>query len=91
MRDAARPWLRWATLLLLVVAAACTPARKEVDGNIVRKVKFDGNGWLLSGNNDLQLRSQMGQGSTGFGTLTWPFIYTVKPEVYDIEELDKDA
>ena len=91
MRDAALPWLRWATLLLLVVAAACTPARKEVDGNIVRKVKFEGNGWLLSGNNDLQLRSQMGQGSTGFGTLTWPFIYTVKPEVYDIEELDKDA
>ncbi len=91
MRDAALPWLRWATLLLLAFAAACTPARKEVDGNIVRKVKFDGNGWLLSGNNDLQLRSQMGQGSTGFGTLTWPFIYTVKPEVYDIEELDKDA
>ncbi len=82
---------RWLALVLLALAAACSPARKQVDGNIVRKVKFEGNGWMLSGNNDLQLRSQMGQDQTGFGTVLWPFIYTVQPRVFDAEEFSKDA
>ncbi len=85
------PGLRWLSALLVVLVAACSPARKEVDGNIVRRVHFEGNGWMLSGNNDLQLRSQMGQKQTGFGTVMWPFIYTVDPETLDIDELSRDA
>ena len=78
-------------IALLVFAVACTPARREVSGNIVRNVHFEGNGWLLSGNNDLQLRSQMEQTSSPFGLLTWPFIYTVDPAQLRTELLPRDA
>jgi len=82
-----RFWL-W---LVLVWGIACTPARKEVDGNIVRSVTFEGNGGLGSGHNNLQLRSQMEQGDSKFGLLTWPFIYTVDPEQLRTELLPRDA
>jgi outer membrane protein assembly factor BamA len=88
--------MRWLRQLLglglgAVLVGACTPARKEVDGNIVRSVHFEGNGGLGSGHNDLQLRGQMEQGSSKFGLLTWPFIYTVDPVVYQAELLPRDA
>lgn len=83
--------LRLVGLWMLIGAAACSPARKEVDGNIVRRVRFEGNGWLLSGNNDLQLRGQMEQKHSAYGLLTWPFIYTVNPEVLHPELLPRDA
>ncbi len=84
-------WLRYLMLWGLAVMAACTPARKEVDGNIVRSIHFDGNGGLGSGHNDLQLRSQMEQNASKFGLLTWPFIYTVDPAQLRPELLPRDA
>ena len=57
----------------------------------MRKVRFEGNGGLGSGHNDLQLRSQMEQGNSKFGLLTWPFIYTVDPVVLRGELLPRDA
>lgn len=83
--------LRTLTWMGILGAAACTPARKEVDGNIVRSIHFEGNGGLGSGHNDLQLRSQMEQHATSFGLLTWPFIYTVDPVPYRSELLPRDA
>jgi len=83
--------MRWLLLGVLAWVAACTPARKEVDGNIVRSVTFEGNGGLGSGHNNLQLRSQMEQGSSKFGLLTWPFIYTVDPAQLRPDLLPSDA
>jgi outer membrane protein assembly factor BamA len=86
-----KTWLLRLLVACLCLASACSPARKEIDGNIVRKVKFEGNGWLLSGNNDLQLRNQMEQDHSSFGLLTWPFIYTVNPVPLRPELLPRDA
>lgn len=78
-------------LLLLLLLAACTPARKEVEGNIVRRIRFEGNGGWFSGHTDLQLRRQMEQDSTSRLVTVWPFLYWIDPEVLDTRVLQRDA
>lgn len=77
--------------LLLLVASACVPARRKVDGNIVRDIAFDGNGGAFSGQNDYQLRTQLEQRETGFGLGVWPFVYTVDPKTLRQDLLARDA
>jgi translocation and assembly module TamA len=78
------------TLIALAVLAACTPARHEVEGDIVRDVRFEGNGGPMSGHNDYQLAGQMGQEATSFGLMVWPLMYFVDPAAFSPEELDLD-
>jgi outer membrane protein assembly factor BamA len=80
-------------LLLLVVtlAAACTPARREVETDLVARIQFDGNGGPLSGHNDYQLQSQMEQAESSFGALLWPMMYFARPAAFDRDALDRDA
>jgi outer membrane protein assembly factor BamA len=83
-----------ASILLLgaaLLGAACSPARHEVEGDIVHDVKFSGNGGLNSGHNDYQLRQQMEQQDSPFGTFTWPFLYWADPETLDEEALQRDS
>jgi translocation and assembly module TamA len=77
--------------LLLASLAACTPARREVEGRIVRNTHFFGNGGLNSGNNDYQLRHQMQQQASPLGVVTWPLLYWVTPEVLQDDLLPSDA
>lgn len=76
---------------LLVALSACVPARRKVEGNVVRDISFAGNGGALSGHNDYQLRQQMVQKETRFGLLTWPLVYTVTPRALREEALLRDA
>lgn len=89
------PWARgpWRRLLalLVVLLTACTPARREVQGDIVRAIHFEGNGGSFSGHNDYQLRLQMEQGDSPAGLLTFPLMYFVSPEVLDEEALARDG
>ncbi len=83
--------IRWVLCLVVLSCAACTPARRQAEGNLVRQVHFEGNGGLLSGHNDYQLRTQMKQRYSGFGVLTWPLLYVVEPSVLQAELLPQDA
>lgn len=76
---------------LLLLLAACVPARHKVDGDIVRDISFVGNGGAYSGHNDYQLRVQMEQKETRFGLLAWPLIYTVRPRALRNDVLLRDA
>lgn len=78
-------------LLMLLAASACVPARRKVDGNVVRDIAFDGNGGAFSGQNDYQLRAQLEQRETGFGLSVWPFVYTVDPKTLRQDLLTRDA
>ncbi len=82
--------MRW-WWLALAVLVACIPARKKVRGEIVRKIRFDGNGGMFSGHNDYQLRTQIEQGASPPGVLTWPLSGLVEPELLVPENLVKDA
>ncbi len=83
--------MRAALLAMAFLLAACTPARREVDGNVVRDIAFVGNEGGLSGHNDFQLRSQMKQEESRFGLLVWPLVYTVDPKQFVPTELARDA
>ncbi len=76
---------------LLCLLSACTPARREVQGRILRSTHFAGNGGVGSGNNDYQLRAQMQQQNTAFGLSIWPLLYIVEPRVLREEALARDA
>lgn len=80
----------WSSLLVALVVA-CTPARKEVEGPIARRIRFVGNGGLFSGHNDLQLRNQMEQDNTSMWVTVWPFLYWIDPEILRPELLQRDA
>lgn len=80
----------WSSLLVALVVA-CTPARKEVEGPIARRIRFVGNGGLFSGHNDLQLRNQMEQDNTSLWVTVWPFLYWIDPEILRPEVLQRDA
>ena len=69
-------------ILLLILLTACS-ARKRIDPslNALRSVKFEGNGGLLSGHNNLQLTQQMETEDTAFGMLVFPFMYFVEPKL----------
>jgi translocation and assembly module TamA len=80
--------------LLLLVAAwamACTPARREVRGDIVRRIAFDGNGRVFSGHNDYQLVTQMESEESAFGVMTWPISPFIEPKLLQRERLVRDA
>ncbi len=78
-------------LWLLVALLACGTARRDVEGDIVHSVKFDGNGGFNSGHDDYALRQQMEQGDSRFGVMIWPLSVWVRPEVLDDESLWRDA
>ncbi|MCB9677529.1 MAG: BamA/TamA family outer membrane protein [Alphaproteobacteria bacterium] len=80
-------WLLW----LLVLLAACTPARRKVRGDIVRRIEFHGNGGALSGHNDYQLRKAMEQPATAFGVKMFPITYFVDPKLLNRDFLVRDA
>lgn len=80
----------WSSLLVALLVA-CTPARKEVEGPIARRIRFVGNGGLFSGHNDLQLRNQMEQDNTPLWVTVWPFLYWIDPEVLRPQILQRDA
>ncbi|TNE84686.1 MAG: hypothetical protein EP330_28870 [Deltaproteobacteria bacterium] len=82
---------RFLFCMILVLAVACTPARREVDTDLVARVSFEGNGGPLSGHNDYQLRAQMEQGTSSFGALIWPLMYFSEGVGLDREMLDRDA
>lgn len=85
-------WARVAVLVLLAFGvAACTPARREVRTDIVRRVRFEGNGGAFSGQNDLQLRTPMEQRQSPPLTLTWPFMYWTEPVPLSVDTLATDA
>lgn len=83
--------LRNLTLAALCLLGACTPARREVQGNIVRSIHFDGNGSFFSGNNDYQLQGAMEQDDSSFGIATFPLNYLARPAVLDRTVLARDA
>jgi translocation and assembly module TamA len=82
---------RLLALVLCLWAVACTPARREVQGQILRSTHFIGNGGVGSGNNDYQLRQQMVQKNTPFGLTLWPLLYVIEPKVLRDEVLARDA
>lgn len=77
--------------LLLLVVVACTPARRKVRGDIVRDITFAGNGGVMSGHNDYQLRTQIEQEDSTFGVLTWPMSGLVEPVLLQPDVLVRDA
>lgn len=79
--------LFWALLAL----SACVPARRKVAGEIVRSIEFVGNGASFSGHNDLQLRKQLEQETTGRGLLLFPLSVFVEPKLLDRAALVRDA
>ncbi len=78
-------------LVFLLFCVACTPARKKVRGDIVRRVRFEGNGGALSGNNDYQLRKAMEQSASAFGLKTFPLLYFIDPQLLNRDFLVRDA
>lgn len=81
-----RPWA------LLALLAACVPARRKVDGDIVRSVRFVGNDARpFSGQTDYDLRRALSTRPTGFGLTTWPLLYTVDPRPFRPDLLGDDA
>lgn len=77
--------------LCVLASVACTPARRKVETDIVRDVHFQGNGGLVSGHNDYQVRLDMGQRATALGLLIWPLTYWVTPYTLSLDALHDDA
>ena len=83
--------MKSAACCVLIGVMACSPARREAQTDIVRSVRFEGNGGALSGHNDYQLSAQMEQQSSDFGILVWPLMYWAQPTVLDYRLLNRDA
>jgi outer membrane protein assembly factor BamA len=84
--------VRALVLSLLLLLAACVPARRKVEGNIVRSVHFEGNDDRpFSGQTDYELGAALETRATGFGLTTWPFVYTVDPRAYRPDFVARDA
>lgn len=79
-------WLLWICWLI-----ACTPARRELDGDLVRRIQFEGNEGAFSGQNDLQLRAAMEQKTSPWFTFTWPFMYFNQPVRLDLDTVALDV
>lgn len=78
--------------VLLLLVPACVPARRKIEGNIVRDIHFDGNdGRPFSGQTDYELRSGLRTRASGLGLTIWPFVYTVDPRPYRPDFLQEDA
>lgn len=78
-------------LLLVAALVACTPARRWAPGeDVVRRIRFVGNGGPWSGHSDRDLRTPMAQRGTRFGLMTWPFSAVQRPHVLEHALLDAD-
>ncbi len=79
-------------VLLSVGALACTPARRQVETDVVRSVSFEGNGGLFAfDQSDYRLAAQMEQEDSPFGVTLWPLMYVVDPAAYHPDALGRDA
>ena len=82
-------------LLILAVLAACSSARRRVDGDVLRHVRFHGNGHLLTagieGQSDYTLRQQILNQASPSLTLTFPFTYLRTPTAFQADFLADDA
>lgn len=83
--------VRLLAAIALTALTACTPARREIDGDIVRRIRFEGNGGVGSGHNDFQLRSAMRQTASPPLILTPPFTWTADPVELDPNTLQADS
>ena len=81
---------RWLALTA-VLLSACVPARRQVDGDIVRSIHFEGNGTAYSGHNDYQLSENLVQGDSPWGVLLFPLMYLFTPEPLRPEVLLSDG
>ena len=79
-------------LAFLLVAEGCTSARKRADATVVRRIKFEGNGWLPIGDHtDYALRDQMAQRPSPALVLTWPFRAFVQASILREKLLRSDT
>lgn len=62
-----------------------------MEGDLVRRVRFEGNGGLLSGHNNYQLRQAVSQQSSPALALTWPFTYFVTPSRLNLDTIRADG
>jgi translocation and assembly module TamA len=89
------PRLRRPILAVAALAAACTPARMRVEAELLRDVRFDGNGFVLTagweGQSDYVLRQQIANKPSPFLTLVFPFTYFREPRAFHPEALEDDA
>ena len=87
--------MRFSFYLLLSVGLVlgCQPmARKRVDSEMVRSIRFSGNGGpFASGNNDLQLRGVMQQAASPFGSQLFPLSHFVDGASLSRDTLEHDA
>lgn len=91
MRAFPLPSRTWWLLLLAGVVVGCTPPRKKVETDIVRRVVFLDNGGSFSGHNDLQLKSAMDQQASPPLTFTFPFMYFLQPSKLSLDTLRADS
>lgn len=86
-------WRRLSQLVALGTAllSGCTSARREVRGDIVRNLSFDGNGAVFSGHNNYQLVTQMESEESAFGVMTWPISPFIEPKLLVRDRLVSDA
>lgn len=81
----------WLLTLLLLSLISCS-ARRRVDGDMVRHIKYQGNHHgFHSGQNDDVLRRHMNQKQSSFGALLFPLSLLVKPEAYNPHLLANDV
>jgi len=90
-RQLLRAWTLRMLYLCLLAAVACTPARRDAQNWMVRKVHIEGNGDLFSGDSDAVLRQHLAQESSGLFPLTWPLMYVAKAAELDVGNLHLDA
>ncbi len=82
---------RWALWLWALTAWGCVGARRQVNGDIVRYVRFEGNEGLFSGQNDYQLRQVLSQRPSPAFAFVWPLTYFVTPATFSASALSADA
>ncbi len=80
-------WVQFALCLLLVLGG-CTGARKQVRGDVVRKLQFEGR---AEGTSDGDHRSAISQKKSSWGAFVWPFTYWVQAESLAPGTLRKDG
>lgn len=82
---------------LAAALAGCASARREVRGDVVRNVQFEGNGdwWTrpISGQSHYQLRSQLDVSPAPFRPFTFvaPFTWFVDLEPFDVADLERSS
>jgi len=84
-------WTRWVAVLA-VLLAACVPARRKVQTDVVKAIGFRGNGGFFDfSQGDYALMGAMEQKDSSFGVTVFPMMYWVHPVAYDPVALDHDG